>query len=160
MGSTIFGATLAMALAAGPLLSAPVDRTPPPDVGAGRVAWFDVTTTDIARSKDFYAKLFDWQFAALPGTDQAVEIVAKGASIGTIRGADGKISPFNGVVYVQVDDIRAACAKAKELGGTIPPGFPFNLSDGAGAIAILTDPTGHPIGLYSKTPLPAAPPKK
>jgi len=159
MRTTVLGATLALTLAAGARLQASPTKTPPPDVGAGRVAWFDLTTTDLARSKEFYGKLLDWEFAPLAGTDQAVEIVVKGASIGTIRGADGKISPFNGVVYVQVDDIRAACAKAKELGGTIAPGFPFNLPDGTGAIAVLTDPTGHPIGLYSRTPLPAAPKK-
>jgi len=130
----------------------------PADVGAGRIAWFDITTTDLAKSKDFYGKLFGWQFNPVQGSDQAAEIVAGGTAIGTMRSADGKISPFNGVVYVQVSDIRASCAKAKELGGMIPPGFPFNLPDGTGAIALVADPTGHPIGLYSRTPLaPAAP---
>ena len=73
----------------------------------------------------------------------------------------GRIGSFNGVVYVQVDDLPAACKKAKELGGTIPPVFPFNLPDGTGAIALLSDPAGHPIGMYSNTLLPsAAPPGK
>jgi predicted enzyme related to lactoylglutathione lyase len=52
-----------------------------------------------------------------------------------------------------VDDIQASTAKAKELGATIPPGFPFNLPGGIGAIALLVDPGGHPIGMYSRTPL-------
>jgi hypothetical protein len=34
---------------------------------------------------------------------------------------------------------------------------PFNLLDGIGAIAIVVDPAGHPIGLYSRTPIPPAP---
>lgn len=34
-------------------------RAKKPDVGAGRVAWFDITTTDLAKSKEFYCKLFD-----------------------------------------------------------------------------------------------------
>jgi hypothetical protein len=33
---------------------------------------------------------------------------------------------------------------------------PFNLPDGTGAIAVAQDPAGHPIGIYSRTPLPAA----
>jgi uncharacterized protein len=140
-------------------LGAAAGGNPPADVGAGRVAWFDLTTTDLARSKIFYGGLFDWEFAPVAGSDQAAEIVAKGGSIGTIRLAEGKISPFNGVVYVQVSDMRAACAKAKELGGTVAPGFPFDLPGGGGAIAVLTDPAGHPIGLYSRTPL-AVPVKK
>jgi len=93
------------------------------------------------------------------GTDQAAEIVAGGTAIGTLRVADGKIAAFNGVVYVQVTDLRASCKKAKELGGTIPPGFPFNLPDGIGAIAVVVDPAGRPVALYSRTslaPLPSA----
>ena len=94
----------------------------------------------------------------MKGTDQAAEIVSRGTAIGTLRVADGQISGFNGVVYVQVSDIQASCKKAKELGGTIVPGFPFNLPDGTGAIGLVLDPSGHPMGLYSRTSLPPAPP--
>ena len=129
----------------------------PADVGAGRVAWFDLTTTNLAKSKGFYSQLFDWKFTPVQGTDQAVEIVAGGTAIGTLRSADGTISQFNGVVYVQVTDLKATCQKAKDLGGTIQPGFPFNLPGGIGAIALVNDPGGHPIGLYSRTLLPTPP---
>jgi hypothetical protein len=127
-----------------------------PDVGAGRIAWFDITTTNLAQSKEFYGKLFGWQFTPVVGTEKAAEIVADGTPIGTIRGTEGKISPFNGVVYVEVDDIRASCKKAAELGATVVPGFPFNLPDDKGAIGLFTDPSGHPMGVYSQTPLPSA----
>jgi predicted enzyme related to lactoylglutathione lyase len=56
-----------------------------------------------------------------------------------------------------VTDLPASCKKAKELGGKIPDGFPFNLPDGIGAIALVIDPAGHPIGLYSRTPLAPVP---
>jgi predicted enzyme related to lactoylglutathione lyase len=88
-----------------------------------------------------------------------VEIVSSGTSIGTIRVADGTISAFNGLVYVQVTDLPASCKKAKELGGMIPPGFPFNLPGSGGAIGVVVDPAGHPVGLYSRTPLPPSPAK-
>jgi len=126
----------------------------PPDVGAGRVAWFDLSTTDLARSKEFYAQLFGWRFEPVQGSDLAVRIVAGGTGIGTLRVADGAIGAFNGVVYVQVTDMRASCDTARALGGTIPRGFPFNLPDGTGAIALVVEPGGHPIGLYSRAPLP------
>ncbi len=128
------------------------------DVGPGRIAWFDITTTKLSLSKDFYSKLFDWKFRPLQGTDLAAEIVSCDTAIGTLRVADGSISNFNGVVYVQVSDLPAACKKARELGGTVPPVFPFNLPDGTGAIALLSDPAGHPIGMYSNTLLPSAAP--
>ncbi len=131
-------------------------RSLPADVGEGRVAWFDLTSTNLAQSKEFYGKLFGWTFAAVPGSDQAAEISAGGTQIGTLRVADGKLSPFNGVVYVQVNDLNARCAKAKELGGAIAPGFPFDLPNGRGAIGLVLDPSGHPIGFYSRKPLPSA----
>jgi len=121
------------------------------DVGPGRIAWFDITTTNLSVSKDFYSKLFAWEFRPVQGSDLAAEIVSHGTAIGTLRVADGSISSFNGVVYVQVDDLPAACKTARELGGTIPPFFPFNLPDGTGAIALVGDPGGHPIGMYSNT---------
>jgi len=95
------------------------------------------------------------------GTDQAVEIVAGGTAIGTLRVAEGKISALNGVVYVQVTEMRASCSRASELGGTVAPGFPFNLPDGTGAVALVVDPGGHPVGMYSRAPLASAvaPPK-
>jgi uncharacterized protein len=124
-----------------------------PDVGPGRVAWFDITTRDLAKSKTFYGALFGWTFDTVAGTDLAVEIVSSGTSIGTIRVAEGKISPFNGVAYIQVTDMQESCRKATALGGTVVPGFPFDLADGRGAIGLVNDPAGHPIGLYSRTPL-------
>ena len=156
MRNAILATAMALNLATGQL-AAETKKTPPADVGAGRIAWFDITTTNLPQSKEFYGRLFDWQFALVQGSDQATEIVSGGTAIGTLRVADGKISPFNGVVYVQVTDIRASCKKAKELGGMIPPGFPFNLPDGTGAIALVSDPAGHPVGLYSRTPLPPPP---
>jgi predicted enzyme related to lactoylglutathione lyase len=156
MRNAIWAMILASILVTGEFHAA-TSKTPPADVGPGRIAWFDITTTSLPRSKEFYGKLFDWQFTAVQGTDQAAEIVAGGTAIGTLRVADGTIAAFNGVVYVQVTDIQASCKKAKELGGTIPPGFPFNLPDGIGAIAVIVDPAGHPVGLYSRTPIAPAP---
>ena len=158
MRIAILAMTVALTLATGPL-QADQRKSPPADVGRGRVAWFDITTSNLSQSKEFYGKLFDWTFTPLQGTDQAVEIVARGPAIGTLRVAEGKISAFNGVVYVQVTDIQASCKKSKELGGTVAPGFPFNLPDGAGAIALVLDPSGHPVGMYSRTPLPSEKPR-
>jgi predicted enzyme related to lactoylglutathione lyase len=157
MRTAILATAMALASVTGPLRADP-PKPLPADVGSGRVAWFDLTTSDLPKSRDFYGRLFGWTFDPVAGSNLTVEIVASGTAIGTLRVAEGKISPFNGVVYVQVEDVQAGCRKSKELGGTIPPGFPFNLPDGRGAIALVVDPAGHPVGLYSRTPLP--PPMK
>jgi len=157
MRNAFLAMAVALTLVAGQLQAGPA-KSPPADVGPGRIAWFDITTSNLPQSKEFYGELFDWTFTSLQGTDQAVEIVVRGAAIGTLRVAEGKISAFNGVVYAQVADIQASCKKAKELGGTVAPGFPFNLPDGTGAIALVLEPAGHPVGMYSRTPLPSAEP--
>jgi uncharacterized protein len=156
MRSRLAAATIALALSAS-LSAAPENKGAKPDVGDGRVAWFDITTTDLAQAKAFYTGLFGWEFTSLKGYENlAAEIVSGGQPIGTLRKAEGKISPYDGVVYIQVKDLPASCAKAKELGGTIVPGFPFNLEDGRGAIGLVVDPSGHPVGMYSRTALPKA----
>ena len=152
---------LAATLAAGCISNQeqpPPSETPPADAGTGRVAWFDITTTNLARSQEFYTGLFGWTYTPVQGTDQAVEIVSGTTPIGTIRGAEGQISASNGVVYIQVADIQESSRKAAELGATVVPGFPFNLPDGAGAISLFTDPSGHPMGMYSSTLIPPAKP--
>jgi predicted enzyme related to lactoylglutathione lyase len=159
MRRAVWTAGLALILGTATVDSA-TRKAPPADVGPGRIAWFDISTTNLAKAKEFYGKLFGWQFASVMGTDQAAEIVSGGTPIGTLRSADGAISGFNGVVYVQVSDLPASCKRAMELGGTIPPGFPFNLPDGTGAIALAVDPSGHPVGMYSRTLLPATPPAR
>jgi predicted enzyme related to lactoylglutathione lyase len=57
------------------------------------------------------------------------------------------------VVYIQEKDIQEACKRATELGGTVAPGFPFDLPSGIGAIGLILDPAGHPMGMYSRTPI-------
>jgi hypothetical protein len=158
MRNAILAMTAVLALAAGQIHAAP-PKSLPADVGNGRIAWFDISTSNMAQSREFYSRLFDWSFAALEGTDLAVEIISRGTAIGTLRVAEGKISEFNGVVYVQVADIQASCKRAKELGGGVSPGFPFNLTDRTGAIALVIDPSGHPVGMYSRTPLPPEKPQ-
>lgn len=158
MRNTILAMTMVLTFVIGQSQDRP-RKSLPADVGPGRVAWFDITTSNLAQAKEFYGKLFDWKFNPLQGTDQAVEIAAGGVGIGTLRVAEGKISGFNGVVYIQVNDLQASCNKSKELGGTLVPGFPFNLPDSTGAIGLIFDPSGHPLGLYSRTPL-ALPPGK
>jgi len=82
MRNTMMTMILLSTLAGGALLAAP-PKPPKPDVGPGRVAWFDITTTNLARSKEFYGKLFAWEFTSVEGTDLATEIVSRGTSIGT-----------------------------------------------------------------------------
>ena len=124
MRNSMMAMTVALTLATGLGQAAP-PKAPKPDVGAGRVTWFDITTGNLAQSKEFYGKLFDWTFAALKGTDLAAEIVSRGTSIGTIRVAEGKISPFNGVVVDQYQYPGALVEAGVEIHYLENPPFPM-----------------------------------
>jgi hypothetical protein len=54
--------------------------------------------------------------------------------------------------------VRSASEKGKSLGGTVVKGFPVNLPNGTGAISLMVDPSGHPLGLYSRTLMPTKTP--
>ncbi len=160
MRTALLSMSVPLAILVGLLAPEPKKKAPKPDVGNGRVAWFDITTTNMAKSREFYGKLFDWKFNGLEGMeDIAAEIVAADVSIGTLRRAEGSISPYDGVVYIQVTDIEESCKKATELGAKMVPGFPFDLDDERGAIGLFTDPAGHPMGMYSRTPIKKSPGK-
>src|SRR5262245_58966178 len=77
-------ASLTMLLMVGGAPAA-AEKSSPVDVGAGRVAWFDLTTTSLPQSAKFYGELFKWDFKSMKETDKAMEIIAGGTSVGTIR---------------------------------------------------------------------------
>src|SRR5262245_59735737 len=104
MRDAMLAMTVGLTIVTGAVQSPPA-KSPPPDVGPVRVAWFDITTSNLSQTREFYGKLFDWKFNSVQGSAQALEIVAGAAGIGTLRVAEGQISGFNGVVYVQVTDV-------------------------------------------------------
>lgn len=124
------------------------------DLPVGVVAWFDITTTNLDKSKAFYHELFGWELVPVPGTNQALNIRKGAEDVGTLRVVAGGIGANNGIVYFNVDDISAAFEKAKSLGGK-PGGQgagPFDLPNGKGSLALIIDPVGHLFGLWSKNP--------
>ena len=133
--------------------SASPPRTRLQDVGPGRAVWFDIRATNLDEAKLFYNKLFEWDYRPVDGTSREVEIVARGVSIGAIKLERGTARRLNGAVYIQVDDIRASCSKARKLGATVLKGYPRSLPDRSGAVALIASPSGYPIGLISRRPL-------
>src|SRR6266542_3097194 len=67
MRNAILAMTMALTLVAGQVRAA-THKTHPADVGPGRIAWFDITTTNLPQSKEFYGKLFDWKFTPVKDT--------------------------------------------------------------------------------------------
>jgi len=107
----------------------------------------ELNTTDVAKAKTFYTKLFAWQLEDMPmeGFSYTMIRVGEGTGGGMMKqmmpGAPSAWLP-----YVLVDDIKASTQKAKSLGATILKDVTEVM--GAGWLSIIVDPTGAMLGLW------------
>jgi predicted enzyme related to lactoylglutathione lyase len=98
----------------------------------------------------FYRDLFDW--TVIDSGDPAYQLVDTGAGDGAIGGGigatQGPDDPGGVTVYMRVDDLQGYLDKAEKLGGkTVVP--PTDLPGEFGRFALLADPSGHTVGLWS-----------
>jgi hypothetical protein len=113
--------------------------------------WFEIVVTDMPKASAFYAAVVGkpLQLMTFQGTPHAV-FAADGP--GAITGAlvvdpARKPAPGGTVIFLDVDRVELAVARAREAGGTIvqPP-----LSIGEhGTAAIIADRDGNHVGLHA-----------
>jgi predicted enzyme related to lactoylglutathione lyase len=107
----------------------------------------ELNTTDPAKAKTFYGKLFDWQLE-----DRQMEMGTY-TLIRVGNGTGGGImkhpmpgQPSLWIPYVEVGDVRARTEKAQSLGGTIIKDV--TEVKNMGLFSIVLDPTGAAVGLW------------
>ena len=107
----------------------------------------ELNTTDVAKAKGFYSKLFDWKLEDLPmeGGTYTMIHVGEGTGGGLMKHPMPGASSF-WLAYVLVDDIDAATKKVRALGGTVMKDKTEVM--GMGWLAIIVDPTGAHLGLW------------
>lgn len=114
------------------------------------VAYFEIVSGEPARARRFYTDLFGWTAESDPAMD-GYAMVDTGAGAEAIGGGIGAADDGNppGVrIYVRVPDLEKALARAGELGApTLMPATA--LPGGWGRIAVVADPDGNPLGLWS-----------
>jgi len=107
----------------------------------------ELNTTDLAKAKAFYGKLFDWKLEDMSFGDAIYTMIGVGEGTGggmmkhPMPGA-----PSMWLAYVVVDDLEAATKKAKQLGATIVKDV--TEVTGAGHFSVISDPTGAVLGLW------------
>jgi len=109
----------------------------------------ELNTADPAKAKTFYSKLFQWQLEdvpnpAVPDGSYTVIKVGTGTGGGIMKQVPG--GPSGWLAYVEVDDIQAATAKAKSLGGKVMKDVTEVM--GMGWLSFIQDPTGAVLGLW------------
>jgi len=132
----------------------------------GKHVWFELNTTDLKAAEAFYAGVAGWvpRDAGMPGMQYTLVGPADHAVAGMMAlteemAAGGARPGWTG--YVAVDDVDAATARTKGLGGQVlvpPQDIP-----GVGRFSIVSDPQGAVLALFKGSPSegqepPPAPP--
>ncbi|MGA2515341.1 MAG: VOC family protein [Thermodesulfobacteriota bacterium] len=105
----------------------------------------ELRTRDVAKSKKFYAGMFNWKMKELPGMDYTVIEVGEGTGGGIMKNPTSR-DPDNWLPYILVDDVAASTKKAASLGGTIVEDV-TEVPD-MGWFSVIIDPTGSAFGLW------------
>jgi len=106
----------------------------------------ELNTTDPAKAKAFYSKLFDWKLEDMPGPMPYTMIHPGEGPGGGMMKHPVPGAPSMWLTYIGVSDIKAATEKAKSLGATAlqenheVPNY--------GWFSILSDPTGAVFALW------------
>src|SRR3979490_19139 len=94
----------------------------------GRFVWYELTTTDMAAAKTFYAAVPGWgaHEGSRPGLDYALFTAGK-ATVASVMGLPEGAAQMGAqprwMGYVGVDDVDATAERIRQLGGAahVPP---------------------------------------
>ena len=111
----------------------------------GGMTHIEFPADDIDRAKRFYEAVAGWEFAEMEGMP-GYWVFRSGPEAGGGLGKRGDTVGSVVRVYINVDDIGAALAKAKATGGSIVT--PATEIPGLGHFAAVQDPEGNEVGLY------------
>ncbi len=116
---------------------------------SGELAFFELGVEDAERARTFYGALFGWTFSPGPSGGDGSTIETPDVP-GGLHGGDKGASPS---VFFRVDDLDAATARVRELGGTVEGLDDEATSDPAmetvhGRFTLCRDDQGSPFGLF------------
>ena len=114
----------------------------------GAPCWIDLMTSDVEKSRAFYAQLFGWE-SEDPNPDFGgyFNFTKDGGRVAGGMGSQPDMGPPNiWSVYLQVDDAEATVAAAKANGGTVYVEA-MAVAD-LGIMGVVADPGGAMIGMW------------
>jgi predicted enzyme related to lactoylglutathione lyase len=113
---------------------------------AGEPAFFELGVEDAERGRAFYEGLFGWSFE--PGPSGAGWVIATPTIRGGMHPGDQGAAPY---LFFAVDDLDAALARVRELGGTVEDTLPEGDAESEerfGRFRLCTDDQGSTFGLH------------
>ncbi len=118
----------------------------PPTMANGKICYIEMPATDIARSADFYKKVFGWNIRQRGDGSTAFDDTTGQVSGAWVRGRPPAEKPGL-LFYVMVDSVEKTLDTVVANGGKIvqPLG-----ADAPEITARIADPAGNVIGLYQQ----------
>jgi len=119
----------------------------PPSSGAkpaaNPVTWFEIVGKDSGKLRDFYAKIFGWQYNLPPDMDYGM-IGGDGRGIGGGVGGAGDGRP-HAIWYAEVENPEAKMKEIVAAGGE--EAMPV-MNGGMVTFGLFTDPAGNLVGIF------------
>jgi|HubBroStandDraft_6_1064221.scaffolds.fasta_scaffold301795_1 predicted enzyme related to lactoylglutathione lyase len=116
----------------------------------GRFVWHELHTNDRAKGVKFYGTLMGWEIkdvAMGPGEPYGLCMLGGKDHAGIMKSMAPANVPPHWLPYIAVDNVDAAAAKVKDLGGKIM-GPPMDIPD-VGRFAVVADPQGATFAVYT-----------
>ncbi|HEV8216721.1 MAG TPA: VOC family protein [Gemmatimonadaceae bacterium] len=118
----------------------------PPTYGNGKICYIEMPAIDVARSSEFYQKVFGWNVRKRGDGRTAFDDAVGEVSGSWITGRAPAGAPGL-MVYIMVDDAAATVEAIVAAGGKIVQ--PIGM-DAPEITARFSDPAGNIIGLYQE----------
>ena len=108
----------------------------------GDICWYELTTKDTAKAKEFYSQLLGWSYKQNEQVDiDYPEFQVAGQTQGGMMQMTEEWGdvPSHWMTYIAVDDVDATCEKVTEMGGKVcvPP-----TDIAVGRFSVINDPSG------------------
>jgi uncharacterized protein len=118
----------------------------PPTLANGKICYVEMPATEIARSADFYKRVFGWTIRKRGDGSTAFDDTTGGVSGTWVLGRPPAAKPGL-LFYIMVDSVAATIDAVVAHGGEIvqPIG-----ADAPETTARFSDPAGNVIGLYQQ----------
>jgi predicted enzyme related to lactoylglutathione lyase len=117
---------------------------------AGEIVWNELATTNVQGAKDFYGKMFGWQFEDKKMDDMTYTIIKMGnkefGGIWAIPTEQKNQIPPHWLTYILVDNVEKALEAARQNGAKVIK--PVQKAGEMGLFAIIQDPVGAHIALW------------
>lgn len=114
---------------------------------AAPFVWFDLRSSDAAKTRSFHEQLFGWDVVEVPVGDDAVPMIGGEQPWASIVSDGG--DRLGWFPYVQVDDLDVATEKAKGLGATV---LQPATEGPAGTYTPIREPGGAVFALFEQRP--------